>query len=64
VLELERQDARVLMARNTHHSVINALKAWRASAVSSNAVEYLRAARDSDGSIVARDTSLRTLRVL
>jgi len=32
--------------------------------VSADAVEYLIAARDSGGSIVARDTSLRTLRVL
>jgi lysine decarboxylase len=32
--------------------------------VSADAVEYLVAARDSGGSIVARDTSLRTLRVL
>jgi arginine decarboxylase len=32
--------------------------------VSADAVEYLIAARDNGGSIVARDTSLRTLRVL
>jgi hypothetical protein len=32
--------------------------------VSADAVEYLLEARDKGGSIVARDTSLRTLRVL
>jgi arginine decarboxylase len=32
--------------------------------VSADAVEYLLSARDSGGSIVARDTSLGTLRVL
>ena len=32
--------------------------------VSADAVEYLREARDKGGSIVARDTSLATLRVL
>jgi arginine decarboxylase len=32
--------------------------------VSADAVEYLLAARDAGGSIVARDTSLATLRVL
>jgi arginine decarboxylase len=32
--------------------------------VSGDAVRYLREARDLGGAIVARDTSLRTLRVL
>ena len=32
--------------------------------VSRDAVDYLREARDAGGSIVARDTSLATLRVL
>jgi arginine decarboxylase len=32
--------------------------------VSADAVQYLIEARDAGGSIVARDTSLRTLRVL
>ncbi|HZB74728.1 MAG TPA: hypothetical protein VE526_00795 [Solirubrobacteraceae bacterium] len=68
--------SRIVQVLDGHHSTISAIEAFgldfrflpssydEGFRVSEDAVRYLREARDLGGAIVARDTSLTTLRVL